>query len=72
MSCHSLIPYLIKGRFLQSLGTPFHHSVQGLQHLKHAFHISLPKVQARCLFQAFMPHLMPEDGYPNQLFTHLD
>ena len=41
---HFLIPYLIKRRFLQSLGAPFHHSMQGLQHLKHAFHVPLPKV----------------------------
>lgn len=63
--------YLIKGCFLQSLGAPLHHSMQGLQHLEHAFHIPLPKVQARRLFQALMPHLVPEDGYSDQLFAHL-
>lgn len=65
-------PYLIKGRFLQRLGAPFHHRMQGLQHLKHAFHIPLPEVQTRRLFQAFVPHLVPEDGHADQLLTHLD
>lgn len=42
-----------------------------LQHGEHGLNIALAKVEPRRFLQTFMPLLMPENSYPDELFADL-
>lgn len=47
----------------------FNHLVQRLQESNHPMRILVREVQPRRLFEAFMPHLMPEDSNSDEFVT---
>lgn len=64
--------HLVKRGLFEGLWSPFHHGVKRLEHSKHALDVPLTEVQTWRLFQALVPHLVPQDRHSDKLLAYLD